>query len=122
DATDRVVQVVAKDDLAASSVAVTATVHVVPVDSPPVAVNDTATVLEDATATAIPVLANDTDVDGGPKSIASATSPAHGTVALTPAGPGPYSGLTYTPAANYCGADGFDYQLTPGTSTATVSV
>ena len=37
-------------------------------DDPPTAVNDTATVAEDAApATAIDVLANDTDIDGGPK-------------------------------------------------------
>ena len=44
----------------------TVTVTVTCVDDPPVAVNDAATVTEDAAATAIPVLANDTDVDGGP--------------------------------------------------------
>ena len=36
------------------------------VDDLPVAVDDTATVIEDAGATAIDVLANDTDIDGGP--------------------------------------------------------
>ena len=36
--------------------------------------------LEDAGATAVAVLANDTDVDGGPKTIASVTQPANGTV------------------------------------------
>ena len=50
------------------------------VDDPPVAVDDTATVAEDAPATAIDVLANDTDVDGGPKTIARSTQPANGTV------------------------------------------
>ena len=51
-------------------------------DIPPTAVNDTKTVTEDAGATAIDVLANDTDVDGGPKTIASVTQPANGTVAV----------------------------------------
>ena len=37
------------------------------VDDAPVAVNDTATVAEDAGATAVDVLANDTDTDGGPE-------------------------------------------------------
>ena len=37
------------------------------VDDPPVAVDDAATVTEDSGATAINVLANDTDIDGGPK-------------------------------------------------------
>ena len=65
------------------------------VDDPPVAVNDTATVAEDAARDAIDVLANDTDVDGGPKTIASVTQPANGTVVITGGG----TGLTYTPNA-----------------------
>ena len=61
------------------------------VDDPPVAVDDSKTVTEDDPATAIDVLANDTDVDGGPKSVASVTQPAHGTVVITGGG----TGLTY---------------------------
>jgi alpha-tubulin suppressor-like RCC1 family protein len=86
-------------------------------DDLPVAVNDTATIGEDAGATAVDVLANDTDPDGGPKAVASKTNGAHGTVAITGGG----SGLTYAPAANYCGLDSFTYTLNGG-STATVSV
>ena len=44
------------------------TVTVTCVDDNPVAVDDAATVAEDSGANAIDVLANDTDVDGGPKS------------------------------------------------------
>ena len=51
------------------------TVDLACVDDPPVSVNDAATVLEDAAATTIDVLANDTDMDGGPKAIASAGNP-----------------------------------------------
>jgi VCBS repeat-containing protein len=117
------------------------TVTVVAVDDAPVAVNDTATVLEDAAATAIAVLANDTDVDGGPKLIASVTTlTTRGTVVITGGG----TGLTYAPSRNYCnaqppslaahaqlgspspnapaGPDRFTYTLSPGGSTATVSV
>ncbi len=59
------------------------------------------------------MLANDTDVDGGPKSIASVTQPANGTVVITGGG----SGLTYPPNANYCNdgappTDNFTYTLT----------
>ena len=68
------------------------------VDDTPVAVDDTATVAEDSGADAINVLANDTDVDGGTKSIASVTQPANGTVVITGGG----TGLTYQPNANYC--------------------
>ena len=39
--------------------------------------------VEDSAAAAIDVLANDTDADGGPNTIASASDPANGTVVLT---------------------------------------
>ena len=93
------------------------------VDDPPVAVGDSATVLEDAAATAITVLTNDTDVDAGPKSVASVTQPTNGTVASPAAG----TGLTYQPNANYCNnppgttLSTFTYTLNGGSS-ATVSV
>ena len=74
-------------------------------------------------ATAVDVLANDTDVDGGPMSVASVTQPANGTVAITGGG----TGLTYEPDADYCNSqpggspDTFTYTLNGG-DTATVSV
>ncbi|HWM93165.1 MAG TPA: Ig-like domain-containing protein [Thermoanaerobaculia bacterium] len=92
------------------------------VNDNPVAADDAATVLEDAAATPINVLANDTDAENDAFTIASASDPANGAVVLTPAGPGPYTGLTYQPDANYCGPDSFTYTLTPGGDTATVSV
>jgi VCBS repeat-containing protein len=95
----------------------TVAVTVSAVDDAPVAVNDAATVNEDSGASGINFLANDTDVDGGPKSIASVTQGANGTVAITGAG----TGLTYTPSANYSGSDTFTYTLNGG-STATVNV
>ena len=52
-------------------------------DQPPVAVNDAKTLDEDAGATAIDVLGNDTDADAGPISIGSKTDGANGTVAIT---------------------------------------
>jgi large repetitive protein len=94
------------------------------VDDPPVAVNDSATVLEDAVGAGIDVLANDTDIDGGPKSVTSVTQPANGTVVVTGGG----TGLSYSPSPNYCNdppgttPDTFTYTLTPGGSVATVSV
>ena len=60
-------------------------------------------------------MANDTDPDGGPKTIASATQPAHGTVAVAPDN----LSLTYTPNAGYCNSnppastDDFTYTLSP---------
>ena len=94
------------------------------VDDLPTAVNDSATVTEDANATAVTVLANDTDIDGGQKSINSVgATGTHGTVAITGGG----TGLTYKPNANYCNnppgtnLDTFTYTLNGGSS-ATVSM
>ena len=91
------------------------------VDRPPAAVADAAAVGENSGATSIDVLANDTDSDGGPKTLVSATEPQHGEVSIADDG----STLTYEPAADYCNdgeaADEFAYTLNGG-STATVSV
>ena len=99
-------------------------ISVTAVDDSPAAVNDAFQGTEDSGAVTVPVLANDTDVDGGPKAIASVTQPANGTVVITGGG----TGLTYAPNPNYCNdppgtaPDTFTYTLTPGGSTATVSV
>lgn len=103
---------------------ISVSVSVTCIDDSPTAVNDSTTVVEDAAATPIPVLTNDTDIDGGPKSVTSVTQPANGTVVITGGG----TGLTYQPNANYCNnppgstLDTFTYTLTPGGSTATVTV
>ena len=105
----------------------TASFTVTAVDDAPTAVADSATVLEDASATAVPVLTNDTDPDGGPKTISSATDPANGTVVLTGGSPGAHTGLTYQPDPEYCNdppattLDTFTYTLNGGSST-TVSM
>ena len=73
------------------------------------------------------MLANDTDIDAGPMTIASVTQPANGTVVIT-GGAGAHTGLTYQPNAELLqhpaghDPDTFTYTLTPGGSTATVSV
>ena len=93
-----------------------------PADQPPVAVSDSATVQEGSAATVIDVLANDTDPDGGPKSVGSVTQPVNGTVTIGQDG----AHVTYAPKAGYCntgsGPDTFGYTLTPGGSSATVSM
>jgi hypothetical protein len=92
-------------------------------DDPPVAVSDSATVKKNSKATAIPVLGNDTDIDGGQKAIQSVTQAAHGTVKITGSG----TGLTYKPSSGYCNSppgtsrDTFTYTLNGG-SRATVSM
>ena len=45
-------------------------------DNPPAAVNDSKTVLENASSTAIDVLANDTDADNDTLTVTSVTEPA----------------------------------------------
>ena len=91
------------------------------VEDAPTAVDDSETVTEDDAATAVDVLANDTDPDNGPRSIDSVTQPSNGTVAITGGG----TGLTYKPNADYCNdgspTDDFTYTLNGG-STATVSM
>ena len=81
------------------------------------------TVSEDSAPTAIDVLANDSDPDGGPKSVDSVTQPPNGDVQITGGG----SGLSYQPGPEYCNdpdpepTDDFTYTLNGG-STATVSM
>jgi Bacterial Ig domain/Bacterial cadherin-like domain len=115
---------VATDQWNDSSAALSASVSNV---SPPTAVNDSATVSEDAVATAIAVTSNDTNPSGDPITISSASDPAHGTVVLTGGTPGANTGLTYQPDPNYCNnppgttLDTFDYTINGGSS-ATVSM
>ncbi|MEE9411955.1 MAG: Ig-like domain-containing protein, partial [Methylococcales bacterium] len=91
-------------------------------DSPPVAVADTATLVENTAATTIDVLANDSDTDAGPIAIIAVTQPSNGSVFITNNG----SDLTFQPNANFCNdgtpTDDFTYTLTPGGSSATVTV
>ncbi len=84
----------------------------------PAATNDLATTNEDAPVT-VAVLANDSDPDGDPLTVISATAP-NGTVVINPDGT-----VTYTPNANFNGTDTITYTISDGnggTSTATVTV
>ncbi|MFN8384347.1 MAG: sortase [Anaerolineales bacterium] len=94
---------------------VTRTINVSAVDTLPTAVLDAATVWEDSSANLIDVLSNDTDVDGGPKTVASVGVAAHGTVINNT------TNVSYQPASNYCGPDSFTYTVNGGSS-ATVNV
>ncbi|MEO0444720.1 MAG: Ig-like domain-containing protein, partial [Verrucomicrobiota bacterium] len=96
----------------------TVRVTVTPVNDLPIAVDDTATTAED-TAVDIPVLSNDSDVEGTP-SVTAVTDGSHGTVSINPDGT-----VKYTPEANFHGTDTFTYTITDSdgdTDTATVSV
>jgi hypothetical protein len=130
----RTVTFAATDTFAATG-SDTRSITVTPVDDPPDAVNDTVAngtaITEDANATAIPVLANDTDVDGGLKEITAIGAASNGaTVTGTGGSANHWTGLTYKPAANYCNSPDATPSATPetfsytvnGGDTATVSV
>ncbi len=99
----------------------TVTVTVQPVDSGfPVAVADAFSTPEDTPHT-IAVLSNDTVLDL-PAVVTLATTPSHGTAAVNAD-----NTVTYTPAANYFGADFFTYQVAdregqPATASVTITV
>lgn len=97
----------------------TVAVTVAPVNDPPTAVSDVATVRANDSVV-IDVLANDTDVDGDPLTVASVTAGAFGSVAV-----GSDGRVTYTPDADVAGEDAFEYTASDGsggTATATVAV
>jgi VCBS repeat-containing protein len=100
----------------------TVTITVNPVNDIPVAVGDAYTTPEDVQliVSAPGVLTNDSDVDGQALTATVVTQPSHGTLSLSTTG-----GFTYTPAANYNGADSFTYRANDGTAnsnTVTVSL
>jgi parallel beta-helix repeat protein len=99
----------------------TVTVTVTPVNDAPVANADSATTNEN-TAVTLNVIANDTDPNNDPLTIAtaSATSAQGGTVSCAANGQ-----CTYTPPANFSGTDTFTYQITDGallSNVATVTI
>ena len=114
---------------AETSAAVTVTITVDPVNDAPVAVDDPAfTIVEDNTLTAdgaganpLGVLANDTDVDGDNLSATLVDDVSNGTLTLNADGT-----FTYTPDADFEGADTFTYLANDGTAdsavTATVTI
>ena len=97
-----------KDDDGASSNAATVTVDVGGQNDPPLAVNDNITTDEDV-ITPIAVLSNDTDIDGtiNVTTVTIITSPINGTANVnTTTGV-----VTYTPDAEFFGADSFTYTV-----------
>ena len=88
-------------------------VTVDPVNDAPVAVDDSTTTLEDTPVTvdAPGVLGNDTDIDNSAAQLTAVLgdAPQHGSVTLNADG-----SYTYTPDADYNGADSFTYQTFDG--------
>jgi len=93
------------------------------VNTPPVAVDDTATTVEDTSLaiTAADLATNDTDVDGHSLTVTGVSNPTNGTVTLTT------GVIDFVPTADFFGDATFDYDISDGnggtdTGTVTVSV
>ena len=99
------------NDGSLNSAPVTVSLAVNPVNDAPVATGDSYSTNEDTSLTiaAKGVLANDTDVDGDPLHAVLVQGPAHGSLTLNPGG-----SFTYTPAADFNGADSFTYKANDG--------
>ena len=84
----------------------------------PVAVTDSYSTNEDAALTiaAVGVLANDIDADGDALTSILVSGPSHGSLTLNTDG-----SFTYTPNANYNGADSFTYKANDGTADSTTA-
>ena len=99
----------------------TVTVNVGATNDAPVAGDDIASAPINTPLTNIPVLANDSDVDGDPLTVTNATvDPAFGTVTVNADGT-----LNFTPASNVTGAVVITYTVSDGqggTDTATLTV
>ncbi len=100
----------------------TVTITINSVNDPPVANDDTLTIVQNTTRP-VNVLANDVDVDGNTLSVDSVTQPANGTVAIS----GDRQAINYTPNPGYLGRDSFEYRVCdngapPACDTATVTV
>jgi hypothetical protein len=92
--------------LAADPVA-TVSLTVSPVNDAPVAGDDEATTAQ-GVAVDVDVLANDTDIESDPLSIAGVGEASHGTVEIV-------NGLVrYTPGAGFSGSDSFTYDVSDG--------
>ena len=96
------------------------TIVVNSVNDAPVAIDDTATVSEDATLSIAKtdLVSNDTDVDSTSLTLTAVSNPTHGTVSIVE------SNAVFIPTADYSGPASFDYTVSDGslTDTGTVAV
>ncbi len=89
-----------------------ATLTLAAVEDPPSAVGQSVNVVED-TPTSIALTASDPDAD--PLTLTITVPPTHGTLS------GSFPNVTYTPAANYNGSDGFSYTVSDGIASSAVA-
>jgi VCBS repeat-containing protein len=96
----------------------TVTLNVTSVNDAPTASDDSYTTAEDSplTVAAGGLLANDGDVEGTALSAVVVSGPDHGTLVLNSNG-----SFTYTPDANYHGADSFAYKASDGAAESNVA-
>lgn len=90
----------------------TVSITVTPVNDIPVAASLSVSTLED-TALTLDLLAQASEVEGSTLTVSIVTGPAHGALALNADG-----SYTYTPNADYHGADSFTYRVNDGDSSA----
>lgn len=96
-----------------------ATVSVTPVNDNPVAVNDSLTLQQNASATTIKVLQNDSDVDGDTLTLGQITYAGSGTATVSD------NAIVYTPAASFSGTESITYTVTDsngGSANATLTI
>lgn len=91
------------------------TITITAVNDPPTAADDSASLDEDSGSRLVNVLANDTTApdQGESLRLVSFGAAAHGTVGVG----GESGGLLYTPHADFCGQDAFNYTISDGSLT-----
>jgi hypothetical protein len=92
------------NDGTSDSTTATISITVTSVNDPPLANDDNATILEDAPAATINVLANDTDMENDRLTVLSATQGKNGSVTINTD-----NTLSYVPNENFSGTDNFTY-------------
>ncbi|MBI2967563.1 MAG: tandem-95 repeat protein [Bacteroidetes bacterium] len=80
-------------------------INIISLNNPPIAVNDTLTISEDAAITSINVQSNDTDVDGDPLTTAIINLPGNGTASING------NNIDYTPDPDFNGQDSIVYEI-----------
>ncbi|MER9397476.1 Ig-like domain-containing protein [Mesorhizobium sp. M0615] len=105
------------DGSAESNIATVAlTINAANQNHAPLAIGDMATAAEDGSVV-VPVLTNDSDVDGDSLTPILVTGPTNGTLTLNPDG-----SFTYAPNANFFGTDSFTYKASDGIAESNIAI